>query len=127
MIDTDFDFNPQGFYVYVLWGSDTDRPLYVGRSSQNVCARIGSHVRQRPRGTLVRRASLIRCDSHADTLATELRLIHEHRPSWNVVGAPKEPGAALPEAGAIIAELPGVGRQTVYDAIAGKTRTTANS
>lgn len=39
-------FDPHGYYVYLLWGADPDKPLYVGQSS-NILSRLGSHMSKR--------------------------------------------------------------------------------
>lgn len=60
--------------------------LYVGRS-ENVLARIGSHLSGR---VVARRevasVSLIRCASLLESERLENRLIREHRPPWNTHG-----------------------------------------
>jgi len=66
--------NPNGHFVYLLWGTSDDRPLYVGRSS-NVLARVGSHMNDPKRRHRIARVTLVRCLTAAVAAETEARLI----------------------------------------------------
>lgn len=76
--------DPHGFWVYILWGDDSDRPLYVGRSA-NILRRLGTHMGGDKR-TLTRRVQLLRCESREYMEGNELALIAELKPSINVAG-----------------------------------------
>lgn len=84
-------FDPHGWFVYILWGNDPDRPLYVGQST-NVLSRLGSHLGQNERRATVRRVSLIRCDTRADMNEVEWDLIAGLRPSLNILGIEQADG-----------------------------------
>lgn len=86
-------FNPNGFYVYALWGKDDACPLYVGQST-NVLARLGSHLGDRNKRGHVERVTLIRCRGPREMDLTERELIKHHRPPWNTVHA--RPRKSLP-------------------------------
>lgn len=78
-------FDPHGFFVYALWGTDETCPLYVG-SSGNVVGRLGDHLRAADRRYAVQRVTLLRCPTHRQMIATESRLIALYQPPWNVRG-----------------------------------------
>jgi hypothetical protein len=84
-------FNPNGYFVYVLWGDEADQPLYVGQSI-NVLARLGAHMNEPLKRAAVQSVALIRCKSQKHMTATEIELIRTLRPEWNVrhglVGVP---------------------------------------
>lgn len=77
-------FNPHGFFVYLLWGDDTERPIYVGESA-NVLGRLGTHV-SGPHGQRIRSVSFIRCDSEGQMHVTERELIDLYQPELNRAG-----------------------------------------
>ncbi len=81
----DDSIDPHGHYVYCLWGDDTEKPLYVGRSS-NVLGRIGTHFTEREKRTLLRRVTLTRCDDFDAMCELERRLIAALRPPLNIAG-----------------------------------------
>lgn len=76
---------PQGFFVYCLWGDDTTSPLYVGQSG-NLLARLGHHFGDRTKCSTIRRVTLIRCATKQLMDSTETRLIKRHNPPWNSIG-----------------------------------------
>jgi hypothetical protein len=78
-------FDPRGYFVYCLWGTERDRPMYVGMST-NILGRLGSHVQNPDRRYGIERVTLLRCDSRKAALDTEARLIAEYQPTWNVAG-----------------------------------------
>jgi hypothetical protein len=81
----DHAFDPRGFFVYLLWGDNIERPLYVGQS-RNLFARLGQHMSNRERKHLVKRVQVMRCKSEADMTSTENRLIALYQPPLNIVG-----------------------------------------
>jgi predicted GIY-YIG superfamily endonuclease len=78
-------FDPHGYYVYLLWGDDSDTPLYIGQS-RNVLGRLGDHMRNAERRYLVRSVQLIKCSGERTMKRTEAALIREYGPPMNVVG-----------------------------------------
>lgn len=84
------EINATGCFVYVLWGDDPVTPLYVGES-ENIFSRLGSHMNNPERRTLVRRVQLIECRNEFVMHATEARLIYDYRPTLNIVGKPLFP------------------------------------
>lgn len=76
-------FEPNGFFVYYLWGDDPHQPLYIGKSA-NVLARLGKHMNA-PYARQVRRVTVLRCNSAEQMDETEARLIAERRPLLNVM------------------------------------------
>lgn len=89
----DDGFNPRGYYVYCLWGTGTDCPMYVGLS-RNILARLGSHLGNPQRRHSIERVTLIRCATERIMVATEARLIREHQPPWNILGIIPQENAA---------------------------------
>lgn len=74
-----------GHFVYCLWGEDDETPLYVGRST-NVLSRVGSHLADATKKDVVRRVSLIPCETQHAMNLLEARLIRTHQPLWNRFG-----------------------------------------
>jgi hypothetical protein len=66
--------NPNGHFVYILWGTSDDKPLYVGRSS-NVLARLGNHMVNPQRRQCIARVSLVRCLDRTTATQVEAQLI----------------------------------------------------
>lgn len=91
-------FDPRGSFVYLLWGKDTARPLYVGESG-NVLQRLGAHMSDSGRRNRVERIQLISCASKTGRRALETQLIGKYRPPWNLVGLPNIAGLSVPENG----------------------------
>lgn len=85
-------FDPRGFFVYLLWGSDSDVPLYVGQS-RNLLSRLGQHMSNPDRKHLVQRVQVMRCKNERDMCRTENRLITLYQPPLNVVGITTRTGA----------------------------------
>lgn len=81
----DSDFDPRGYFVYFLWGSDDQRPLYVGKST-NVLARLGSHLGDWRKRDQVERVTLLKCASVQQMDSAETRMIHHYQPPLNTVG-----------------------------------------
>jgi hypothetical protein len=75
-------FYPHGAFVYLLWGEDENTPLYVGQS-QNVLSRLGRHLQEQRKRSLVKRVDLIRCSSKKHMQMTEIRLIWQYKPPLN--------------------------------------------
>lgn len=80
-----------GYYVYLLWGTDCTKPVYVGQS-RNVLSRIQTHLRDAQKNKHFYRVQLIRCSSLTVMNETELRLIRHFKPLLNKAGIP---GGAL--------------------------------
>lgn len=80
-------FAVRGFCVYFLWSSDTDRPLYIGQST-NVLSRLGSHLGDREKRARVERVTILRLSTRRGMDTEERRLIRLHRPPWNLAGVP---------------------------------------
>lgn len=86
-------FDPRGFFVYILWGSDD--PIYVGQST-NVIARLGSHMTDPGKRSATERIQLIRCDSRDQMCSTERHLIARYRPPLNIALKPGMPPVENP-------------------------------
>ena len=78
-------FNPHGFFVYLLWGTDENTPIYVGQSS-NVLSRLGSHLGNREKRQLTRHVQIMRCANKSAMDRTEGALIRRYQPPLNVIG-----------------------------------------
>jgi hypothetical protein len=70
-------------YVYVGWGHDRSRPLYVGKSREPL-NRIGRHLRQTAWGASVVDWELYAFGSELEALDAESRAIHELDPIHNI-------------------------------------------
>jgi hypothetical protein len=81
-IDVD-GFNPNGHFVYLLWGSSDDCPLYVGRSA-NILGRLGQHLYDNSKRKRIKRVTLVRCYSARDADETETKLIKFYEPELNL-------------------------------------------
>jgi len=86
-------FNPNGHFVYLLWGTSDDRPLYIGRSS-NVLARLGSHMNNPARRHRIARVTLIRCFSAEVAAETEAHLIDVYQCELNMLDGSGRPRCA---------------------------------
>lgn len=86
-VDSKGHFDPHGWFVYLLWGADTESPIYVGQS-RNILSRLGSHLQDSAKRKMVKRVQLIRCKSAGDMDRLELQLIREYRPRLNVAMVP---------------------------------------
>lgn len=78
-------FDPHGYFVYILWGDDPERPVYIGQSI-NVISRLGTHLSDRQKRSLTRRIQLIKCCGKRSMDSTEMRLIAEYKPLLNIAG-----------------------------------------
>lgn len=81
----DIELDPSGFCVYMLWGDDQSRPLYVGLST-NILGRLGSHMNCRDKRAQTRKVQIIRCGDEATMRQLEHDLIAKYQPPLNVVG-----------------------------------------
>lgn len=72
-----------GHYVYVLWGDDKSRPLYIGQTTR-LLTRMGEHLNKPWKRSEVRRITAIRCATVEDMCRREIALIRNYRPTWNV-------------------------------------------
>lgn len=79
------NFDPHGFFVYLLWGDATDAPIYVGQST-NVLSRLGTHLGNRDKRRLTRRVQLLRCTNKNVMDRTEGFLIRKFQPIFNIQG-----------------------------------------
>lgn len=77
--------NPQGFYVYVLWGDEG--PVYVGKST-NILSRPGQHMNDPKRREATKRVQFIEYDEEDTMTAAESALIKAYRPRFNIMGNP---------------------------------------
>ena len=74
-------FDPHGYYVYLLWGADPDKPLYVGQSS-NILSRLGSHMSRRGKRHMTQQSGHpLQRQGTMDR--TEWQLIRRYQPPWN--------------------------------------------
>lgn len=76
--------------VYILWGTDHDRPLYIGKST-SVWERLRAHLKDPVKRAQVKYATILRFDTHTEMSEQERHLIRLHHPLWNVRGVPKQP------------------------------------
>jgi hypothetical protein len=70
-------------YVYIAWGHDRSRPLYVGKSREPL-NRIGRHLRATAWGASVVEWELYSFDSELAALNAEARAIHALNPVHNI-------------------------------------------
>jgi hypothetical protein len=75
-------FNPNGFFVYMLWDRSETHPIYVG-ATRNVMSRVGDHLRNPERRHRIGRVTLVRCASATAMEATEADLIDHYQPEFN--------------------------------------------
>lgn len=78
----DFYLHARGHYVYVAWGSDESRPLYIGKSS-NVLARLGQHSTVQPWYPDAVRFELHTFESSKAAEDAETEAIYELNPIYN--------------------------------------------
>ena len=72
-------------YVYVAWGLDDRRPLYVGKT-RRFHRRMAMHERHSKWWPLVRRFDLYSYRTEADALVAESEAIRDLGPDYNLVG-----------------------------------------
>ena len=77
--------NPLGYFVYLLFGDDPVKPVYIGQS-RNVLARLATHMSDSEKRDKTRRVQLVRCPDEATMDATERALIARYQPLLNTVG-----------------------------------------
>lgn len=77
----------RGFYVYVLWGYEDDRPLYVGQS-RNLYARLGQHMRELDRIEQIYRIEVAQCETQTAMDQLEASLIGRYLPYFNIMSNP---------------------------------------
>ena len=75
---------PGGFHVYVAWGVDRGRPLYIGKSAA-LWARIGAHSRVAKWAAQVVEWEAYSFDSEQDALDIEAEAITALNPIYNAV------------------------------------------
>jgi hypothetical protein len=73
-------FDPNGFFVYLLWGDDPDRPIYVGQS-RDVLSRMGTGTRR----FAVKNVQWIRRESKEAMDELERSLIRLYQPPENKI------------------------------------------
>lgn len=93
------ELDPHGFYVYLLWGTDRERPLYVGETT-NLFARLGTHMSDRTKRRQVERITVLKCRSHTVMNSTEWSLIRLYQPPMNSIGIGSGGDRREPDAGA---------------------------
>ena len=71
--------------VYIAWGLDESRPLYVGKS-RSLMQRLGSHARSSAWWPYLHRLEVYGYRSDEAALIAEAEAIHELRPAYNQVG-----------------------------------------
>jgi hypothetical protein len=71
-------------YVYIAWGHDHARPLYIGKSREPL-NRIGRHLRATAWSAAAVEWELLAYASEADALMAEAWAIHELDPLHNVI------------------------------------------
>lgn len=76
----------QGFWVYVLWGSGQDTPLYVGQSKR-LRQRLCWHMSDPDKRRLIARIEIIACEDLHTMRVKEFELIRDHQPHFNSKGA----------------------------------------
>ncbi len=79
----DGDFDPRGYFVYLLFEADTAAPFYVGRSA-NILGRLGSH--HATYGPQIVAVRLISCETKDEMEGLERTLILKHLPKGNILG-----------------------------------------
>lgn len=83
--ELDKAFDPDGCFVYCLWGRDRKVPIYVGKST-NILSRLGAHMNDSTKRILTYRITLLRCANEMQMDATERRLIARYQPELNTAG-----------------------------------------
>ena len=77
-------------FVYIAWGRDESRPLYVGKS-RNLMARIGEHARSSQWYVYLDHFDIYGYRTELDAIEAEADAIHGLQPEYNValnVGRP---------------------------------------
>ena len=72
------------YWIYIAWGIDSKRPLYVGMSGQ-LWKRIGHHVDRSVFGPDVVEFECHSFSTEEEALAAEARAIHDLNPRWNLL------------------------------------------
>jgi len=76
-------FAPGGDHsVYLLWGDDEERPVYIGQSTK-VLARLGQHMSDADKRSRTKPIEVIHCTSAEEMNTTEQELIGELEPYLN--------------------------------------------
>ena len=84
------DLPASGFYVYIAWGTDKKRPLYVGKS-RNLLARMGQHSQSSAWWKYMQRLAVYAYPTEADALNAEAEAIGELQPEYNLAGVTRRP------------------------------------
>ena len=69
-------------FVYIAWGRDESRPLYIGKS-RNVMARLGQHAQSSPWYVYIDHFDVYGFRSELAALQAEAEAIAELRPEYN--------------------------------------------
>lgn len=77
-------FRTDRFYVYLVWGEDRARPLYIGKANRPF-TRAGHHLATAPWAGEIRSFECHAFLSANAALVAELEAIHELDPVYNVV------------------------------------------
>lgn len=72
----------RGFCVYVAWGADRARPLYIGKS-RSFFARAGFHRQVAEWSPLVEEWEIYAFPTEEDAIAVEIEAIHDLNPIYN--------------------------------------------
>lgn len=72
-----------GHFVYILWGEDRTRPLYVGETA-HLMRRLGNH---RDKAERVLTIQLLAFDSEQERSLAEAQLIRHYQPPLNTLHA----------------------------------------
>lgn len=72
-------------FVYVAWGLDERRPLYVGKT-RSLMGRLGQHEQASPWFRYVRRLEVYGFRSELAALEAEAQAIHDLQPAFNRTG-----------------------------------------
>lgn len=77
-------FRPDRFYVYIAWGEDRQRPLYVGKGNRPF-TRLGLHLALAKWADQARSFECHAFLSPEAALEAEIEAIHELNPIYNVI------------------------------------------
>lgn len=82
---TTLEYPGPGYYVYVAWGMDRSRALYVGKT-RAFHPRMAGHERQSPWFPYLRTMDLYAYSTEEQALIAEAEAIRDLKPEYNQVG-----------------------------------------
>lgn len=82
----DFEFPTDEAFVYIAWGMDESRPLYIGKT-RHLMRRMAGHERSSPWFPYLRRLEVYGYPSEKKALIAEAEAIATMDPEYNIVGA----------------------------------------